>query len=64
MSAKHAYFLRFAYLFLAVVGLHCSMWAFSSCRKAQLLSSCGVRASLAAEHRLEVLGLSSRGVWV
>ena len=40
------------YLFLAVVGLCCCAWASSSCCKPQLLSSCGVRASLAAEHRL------------
>ena len=39
-------------LFLAVLGLCCCVWAFSSCGKGEPLSSCGTRASLVAEHRL------------
>jgi hypothetical protein len=30
-------FLPFIYLFLAVLGLHCYMWAFSGCSKQGLL---------------------------
>ena len=37
-------------LFLAVLGLCCCVWAFSSCGKGEPLSSCGTRASLVAEH--------------
>ena len=33
------------YLFLAVLGLHCCKWAFSSCCEQGLLSSCGVQVS-------------------
>ena len=33
------------YLFLAVLGLCCSVWAFSSCNKQGLHSSCGMLAS-------------------
>ena len=33
------------YLFLAVLGLHCCWWAFSSCSEQGLRSSCGARAS-------------------
>ena len=35
----------FIYLFLAVLGLHCCAWAFSSGGKQGLFSSCGVWAS-------------------
>ena len=34
----------FIYLFLAVLGLHCCMQAFSSCSEQRLLSSCGAQA--------------------
>ena len=37
-------FLNF-YLFLAALGLHCCAWAFSSCSKWGLLSSCSAQAS-------------------
>ena len=37
-------FSLFIYLFLAGLGLHCCTWAFSSCGKWELLSSCGVQA--------------------
>ena len=40
------------YLYLAELGLHCCAWAFSSCSEWGLLSSCGGRASLAADHGL------------
>ena len=33
------------YLFLAVLGLHCCTWAFSSCGKRGLLSSCSAWSS-------------------
>ena len=40
-------FLKFSFihLFLAVLGLHCCVLTFSSCRKQGLLSSCGAQAS-------------------
>ena len=41
--------------FLVVLGLHCCMWAFSSCCEQRLLSSCNVLASFAAEHGLQWL---------
>ena len=55
-------FCLFVYLFLAVLGLCCSEWNFSSCRDRGLLfvTACGlpvVVASLAAEDRLSVHGL-------
>ena len=37
--------LIFICLFLAVLGLCCCAWVFSSCREWELLSTCGVRAS-------------------
>ena len=37
--------LNFIYLSLTVLGLHCCMRAFSSCRQRGLLSSCSVLAS-------------------
>ena len=41
------------YLFiLAVLGLHCCTWVFSSCGRRGLLLSSGVWASLVAEHGL------------
>ena len=48
---------KFIYLFLAVLGLRCCMWAFSSCGEQGLLFVvvCGLLiavASLVAEHRL------------
>ena len=43
-------------LFLAVLSLHCYMWAFSSCSEHRLLSNCGVWTS----H----YGGFSCGVWV
>ena len=47
----------FIYLFLAVLGLHCCVGLFSSCREWELLSVavCGLLiavASLSAEHKL------------
>ena len=47
----------FIYLFLAVLGLHCCVWAFSSCGKWRLLFVAVhglliVVASLVKEHRL------------
>ena len=47
----------FIYSFLAVLGLHCCSWAFSSCGEQRVLSSWGARASLVAEHRLRIVGL-------
>ena len=44
------------YLFLAMPGLHCSVWAFSSCRDRRLLSGCGAPASLCG-------GFSCCGAW-
>ena len=35
----------FMYLFLAVLGLHCCTWLFSSCSEQGLLSSCDAQAS-------------------
>ena len=43
-------------LFLAVLSLHCYMWAFSSCSEHRLLSNCGVWTSHC--------GGFSCGVWV
>ena len=50
-------FLKFIYLFLAALGLHCCTWAFSSCGEQGLLFVVVRRllivvASLVAEHRL------------
>ena len=61
-------FIYFFYLFLAVLGLHCCTWAFSSCDKQGLLfvAVCGLLiavASLAVEHGLYALRLSSCGAW-
>ena len=39
------FFLRCMYLSLAVLGLHCWAWAFSSCGEQGLLPSCSVWAS-------------------
>ena len=52
----------FIYLFLAVLGLCCCAWAFSSCSEQGLLflGVCGpllAVASLVAEHRLQAHGL-------
>ena len=50
------YILKFIYLFLAVLGLHCCTRAFSSCSEGWLLfiavRGLLVGASLVAEHRL------------
>ena len=51
------FFLIYLFLFLAVLGLHCCAWAFSSCGKRGLLfiAVCGLLiavASLVAEHGL------------
>ena len=48
---------KFIYLFMAVLGLHCCAWAFSSCGERGLLFIAVhglliVVASLVAEHRL------------
>ena len=50
-------FIYFIYLFLAALGLHCCVWAFSSCGERGLLfivvhGLLIVVASLVAEHRL------------
>ena len=55
-------------LFLAALGLHCCMRAFSSCSEQGLLfvAVCGLLiavASLVAEHTLQARGLSSCGSW-
>ena len=50
-----AYFYIFIYLFVAALGLHCFAQAFSGCGEQRLLFI--VVASLAEEHRLQVLGL-------
>ena len=52
----------YIYLFLAVLGLHCCMWAFSTCSDWGLLfiAVCGrliAVASLVAEHGLQAHGL-------
>ena len=39
-------------LFLAVLGLCCCVWAFSSCGKGEPLSSFDARASFVVEHQL------------
>ena len=77
MEAFLFFFLNlFNYLFLAALGLHCCMWALSSCceRGLLFLAVCGpltVVASPVAEHGLQGRGLSScgaraqplRGMW-
>ena len=52
----------FIYLFLAVLGLHCCTWSFSSCGEQELLfvAVCGFLitvASLIVEHGLQARGL-------
>ena len=55
---------------MTVLGLHCCAWAFSSCRKRGLLSSCGGKASYCGGFSccgvwaLGRLGFSSCGTWV
>ena len=56
------FFNIFIYLFLAVLGLRCCAWAFSSCGKRRLLFVAVCRlliavASLVAEHGLQARGL-------
>ena len=46
-------FFNSIYSFLAVLGLHRRMWAFSCCGEQGLLSSLGMQAS----------GCSGRGLW-
>ena len=46
----------FIYLFLTALGLHCCVWAFSSCGEQGPLSRCGVRASYCG-------GFSGGGAW-
>ena len=58
----------FIYLFLAVLGLRCCAWAFSSCGERGLLFVVVRRlllavASLVAEHGLWRAGFSSCGTW-
>ena len=55
------FFNKFIYLFFVVLGLYCSVRAFSSCGERGLLFVAGrgpliVVASLVAEHRLQVHG--------
>ena len=57
MLGDYIYFIYFIFkiiLFLAALGLHCCVWAFSSCGKRGLVSSCGVlaRASVAVAMEL------------
>ena len=58
----------FTYLFLATVGLHCCMQAFSSCDKRGLLFSCSARApyccgfSLSRDTGSRCVGFSSCGM--
>ena len=40
-------FFKKIYLILAMLGLHCCVWAFSSCSEWGLLSSCGTWALMA-----------------
>ena len=54
--------------FLAVVGLHCCMWTFSSCSKQGLLFIviCGLLIAVAppvAEQALGCMGFSSCDLW-
>ena len=53
-----SFYLIFFFFFLAVLGLHCCVWAFSSCGERGLLFVVVSRlliavASLIAEHRLQ-----------
>ena len=50
------FFKKSIYLFLAMLGFHCCTWAFFSCSKWGLLSSCGALASHCG-------GFSSCRVW-
>ena len=64
-------FIYFIYLFLAALGLHCCVWAFSSCGKQELLFVAvhGLLlavASVVMEHGLmgsRCAGFSSCGSW-
>ena len=49
----------FIYLCLAMLGLCCCPQAFSSCGEQELLSSCGVQASLVEAPALGCVGFSS-----
>ena len=57
------------YLLLAVLGLHCCVWTFSSCGEWALFSSCGVWASHyggfshCKTQSLEHAGCSSCSLW-
>ena len=43
-QTKYLFFFN-VFLFLAALGLHCCVWAFSSCSVQELLSSRGAKAS-------------------
>ena len=52
------------YLFLAVLGLCCQVWALSSCGERGLLSGCGVRASHCCKSQaVGHAGFSTCGTW-
>ena len=55
ISGMRQYLLKKNYLFLAVLGFHCCMWAFSSCSEWELLFVWLLIAvaSLVADHRLQ-----------
>ena len=57
-------FLSFTYVFLAVLGLWCCTWAFSSCGQQGLLSGCGVWASPCGEQALGAVGDRSCSMWI
>ena len=61
------YFFLMIYLFLATLGLHCCMWAFTSCGGWELLCSCGAQVSHCRARALECTGFSccsSRAQWL
>ena len=74
-TCTHCYiylFISLIYLFLTVRGLHCCMWASSSCREQGLLSSCdhfsgseaqalGLLTSVVAAQGLSSCGLETLG---
>ena len=59
----------FIYLYLAMLGLCCYVWAFSSCSDHGLLSNCGAQAchcggfSCWGAHALRCTGFSNCGMW-
>ena len=65
---KRLFFLKFIYLFMAVLGLRFCARAFSSCSKRGPLfiavrGPLTIAASLVAEHRLQMRRLSNCGSW-